>query len=57
MLHIYMICISNYYFNRKCDVLDRVFSEESSRVFSQFYESIYAIRKLEKVLRLLNVYL
>jgi len=52
-----MICISNYYFNRKCDVLDRVFSEESSRVFSQFYESIYAIRKLEKVLRLLNVYL
>lgn len=43
-----MICISNYYFDRKCNVIRScIFGKESSRVFSQFYESVYVIRKLD----------
>lgn len=58
-----MLHINDLYFEllfqKWCIIIDRVFSKESSRVFSQFYESVYVIRKLDskKVLRILNVYL
>jgi len=47
MLHINDLYLELLFQPKVCDVLDCVFSKESSRVFSQFYESVYVIRRID----------